>query len=59
MIHRESAIRITSDSFPNGPEELAKALSVIVSASPLVGVDHYTLGKYCQCVAPGGCLPRC
>lgn len=43
MIPRESAIRITSDSFPNGPEELAKALSVIVSASPLVGVEGWCL----------------
>lgn len=41
MISCENAIRITSANFPNGPEELARRLTVEVSASPLVGVEGW------------------
>lgn len=43
MISRTAAIRITSDSFPLGPEALAKELSVKVVASKLAGVEGWCL----------------
>jgi hypothetical protein len=41
VISRKSALRITSENFPNGPEKLAEHLSVEVTTSPLVGVEGW------------------
>jgi len=41
VISRAAAIRISSEHFPKGPEELAKRLGIEVFVSPLAGVDGW------------------
>lgn len=43
MITRKAALRLTSENFPRGPEELARQLDVEVVASPLVGVEGWCI----------------
>ena len=43
MMNVEEAKRFAEKHFPNGPEELARKLGIVVLESPLVGCDGWVL----------------